>query len=111
MPDEITGTVMYLERMAMPPWAEVRVALVDATPSDQPPRIIAESTVAMGDRQVPIPFAFELPAGVIDEEADYVLHAEILIDGQAQFQTPEAIPALTLGAPRDGFEIRVHRSF
>jgi uncharacterized lipoprotein YbaY len=110
MPGEITGTVVYLERMALPPWAEVRVALLAATPSDQPPRIIAESTVAMGSRQVPIPFALQLPSGAIDEEAAYALHAEILIDGQVQFQTPEAVPALTLGAPRSGFEIRVHRS-
>lgn len=109
MPGEITGTVLYLERMAMPPSAEVRVVLLDSSQAADPPQIIAESTVTMGDRQVPIPFAVELPADASDEETAYALVAEILIDGQVQFRTPEPIPVLTPGAPRDGLEIRVHR--
>ena len=33
MADIVTGTVSYLERIAMPPSAEVRVVLVDAAQS------------------------------------------------------------------------------
>lgn len=109
MPCEITGTVLYLERMAMPPSAEVRVALIDSSQAADPPRVIAESTVTMGGRQVPIPFAVELPVDAGGEVAAYALVAEILIDGQVQFRTPEAIPVPMPGAPREGLEIRVHR--
>ena len=110
MPDTISGTVAYLERMAMPPSAEVRVALLDGASGNAPARVIAEVTEVMGERQVPIPFAIEIPAGAIDEQTPYALHAEILIDGALQFQTPDPIPVPTLGAPLDGIEIRVSRS-
>jgi uncharacterized lipoprotein YbaY len=106
MSEQITGTVSYLERIAMPPSAIVRVALVDAPVDDGPPQVLAEFTTEMGDRQVPIPFAIELPEdGVAD-----ALQAEIAVDGQVQFATPEAIPLPSDGGPRNDIAIRVHKT-
>ena len=99
MGDIITGSVSYLERIAMPPSAEVRVVLVDAAQAE-----VAEITTTMADRQVPIPFAIELPDDVAGEQPAYALQAEISIDGQVQFATPEALPVV------DGIAIRVHKT-
>ena len=99
MGDIITGSVSYLERIAMPSSAEVRVVLLDAEQAE-----IAEITTTMADRQVPIPVAIELPDDVDGEQPAYALQAEISIDGQVQFATPEALPAV------DGIAIRVHKT-
>ena len=106
MAEQITGTVSYLERIAMPPTAVVRVALVDASGGDGPPVVLAEVATEMGDRQVPIPFAIECP----EDGIAYALRAEIAVDGQVQFATPEAIAPPSDGPP-DGIAIRVHKTF
>ena len=108
--DIVTGTVSYLERIAMPPSAEVRVALLDAAQAETLPRVVAEITTTMGDRQVPIPFAIELPPDAVEEPSAYALEAEISIDGQVQFATPEAIPVPADGGAADGIAIRVHKT-
>ena len=110
MADVVTGTVSYLERIAMPPSAEVRVALLDIAQADTLPRVVAEITTTMADRQVPIPFAIELPPDAVHEPSAYALHAEILVDGGVQFQTPEAVPLPADGASADGIAIRVHKT-
>ena len=64
----------------------------------------------MGDRQVPIPFAVELPADAIDEASAYALVAEILIDGAGAVPDAGADTRPDRPARRGtGIDIRVHR--
>ena len=54
---------------------------------------------------MPIPFAIELPDDAAEEPPAYALEAEISIDGQVQFATPEARSGAS-----DGIAIRVHKT-
>jgi hypothetical protein len=47
--------VFYLERIALPPTAELHVALFDVADPEQPEQIVAELTEFLGDRQAAIP--------------------------------------------------------
>ena len=55
MPRRRAGTVFYLERIALPPTAELHVALFDVADPEQPEQIVAELTELLGDRQAAIP--------------------------------------------------------
>ena len=66
----VTGSVAYRERMALPPDAVVHVSLTDVSRMDAVAPIIAETTVVVAGRQVPIPFVLhydrsrDVPQGV-----------------------------------------------
>ena len=107
---EITGTVYYLERMAMPPTAEVHVALIDASTLDAVVRILAESTEPMGERQVPVAFALPLPEDELEAGTPCALRAEIRLDAQVQFHTPEPVPVPTAEEPVEAIDIRLYRA-
>ena len=101
---EITGTVTYWERIALPPSAEVRVALSGLGVAD----VIAEVTQPTEGRQVPFAFALGYPEELIDEELAYVVTAEIGHDGRSAFVTTDPVPVLTQGNPASGITVRVH---
>ena len=107
---EVTGTVYYLERMAMPPQAEVHVALIDASTLDAVLRILAESTEPMAERQVPIAFALPIPEDELEAGTPCALRAEIRLDGEVQFHTPEPVPVSTAEQPVVGIDIRLYRA-
>jgi uncharacterized lipoprotein YbaY len=98
---ELTGTVTYVERIALPPAAEIRVALVDAGL-----RVLAEQVQALGERQVPVPFAIGY-AAEIDEYAIYALRAEIRVEGRVAFASPFDVLVLSGGNPSSDVELRV----
>jgi uncharacterized lipoprotein YbaY len=98
---ELTGTVTYVERIALPPAAEIRVALVDAGL-----RVLAEQVQALGERQVPVPFAIAY-AAEIDEYAIYALRAEIRVEGRVAFASPFDVLVLSGGNPSSDVELRV----
>ena len=96
---ELIGTVLYLERIALPPDAEISVVAVD--PVEQ---VLAEQTEVLGERQVPVPFRLDLPAGEHETDQAYALRAEIRVDGRVAFRSSEAVPVPPQGDP---VELRV----
>ena len=76
----VEGRVIFLERLALPPSAVVRVELRDVSRADAPARTLARQTFTA--KQGP-PFAFSLavPASSIDSHAKLSLFADIR-DGQ-----------------------------
>ncbi len=94
----VTGTVAYLQRVALPPDAEVRVRLEDISLQDAPAGLIAEETVPTRGKQVPIPFEIEYDPKVIEETHSYSVHAEIVVAGEQKFVTTQSYPVLTRGA-------------
>ena len=101
---EITGAVTYWERIALPPSAEVRVAL-SALDQDE---VLAEVVRPTDGLQVPFAFALEVPENLIDDELAYVVRAEIRYDGRSAFVSSEPVRVLTQGSPADAVTIRVH---
>jgi len=95
----IRGTVSYQQRSALPANAEIRVKLLDAADLTDTP--VAETTVAAGTRQVPIPFELSYEPRNIDRQRNYELVAEIKAGGKILFKT-DAGTAVTLRGNQAG---------
>jgi putative lipoprotein len=96
----VTGTVTYLQRVALPPDAELRVELQDVTVPNAPGRTIASGSIVTGGAQVPIPFSVAYDPGQINETRTYSVHAEILVGGERRFISTQVYPVITRDAPR-----------
>jgi putative lipoprotein len=97
-PPEVTGTVSYRERFALPPDAELRVTLYETKGASATPTFIAEQTIPRPG-QVPLRFRVAFPPSVIDARAGYTLVARIEIGGRILFINERPAPVLTLGNP------------
>lgn len=101
---QVSGTVAYRERIALPPNAMLKVQLLDASRADA--AAIAETLIPTNGRQVPIPFTLAYDPARIDARTRTVLRATI---GDAQgvmlWTTDTAVPAVTNGAPTSGLQI------
>ena len=104
----LSGTVTYRARIALPPDAEVTARLLDVSLADAPSVTLAETTIGLDGRQVPVPFSLTYDPGRIEPRRRYVVRAEIRDgEGALRWTTDTAVPVLTQGAPSDGVEVRV----
>lgn len=69
----VTGTVTYLQRIALPPEAVMTVRIEDVSRADAPTEVIGEQVVQTKDRQVPFSFKVTYDAGKIEENHTYSL--------------------------------------
>jgi putative lipoprotein len=97
-PPEVTGSVTYRERFALPRDAELRVTLYETKGGDAAQTFIAEQTVPRPG-QVPLRFRVAFPPSVIDPRASYSLVARIEIGAKTLFINERPVPVLTLGNP------------
>jgi uncharacterized lipoprotein YbaY len=95
----VTGTVTYLQRMALPPDAVIEVKLRDVSLADAPAKTIADQKITLGNRQVPVPFELKFDPAKIDPKHSYSVRATILMEGQPRFVTDKAYPVITQGNP------------
>jgi uncharacterized lipoprotein YbaY/membrane-bound inhibitor of C-type lysozyme len=95
----VTGTVTYLQRMALPPNAVIQVQLLDVSLADTPSKVIAEDKITLGDRQVPVPFELTFDSAAIDPKHSYSVSAKIMVDGELRFISDQSHPVLTSGNP------------
>jgi putative lipoprotein len=93
----VTGSVSYMQRIALPPQATVEVKLQDASATG--PRLIAEQKFAVGNQQVPMPFELKFDPKDIDPRHPYEVSARILLDGKVRFVSDTAYPVLTGSKP------------
>jgi uncharacterized lipoprotein YbaY len=101
----VTGTVVYRQRIALPPDAVVRVTLVDVSRQDVAATVIAEQVVAQPG-QVPIPFALPFDPEQIDPRFSYAVQARIEAGGRLRFVSTRSYPVITRGHP-NRVEVRV----
>ena len=94
---QVTGTLMYRERMALPPDAVAEVWLLDTSLADVPAVEIAYQRIE-GRGNPPIPFVLEYDAQQIREGMQYGVRATIRHDGQLLFTSDTHYPVLTRGA-------------
>lgn len=95
----VTGTVSYLQRMAMPPDAVVHVQLLDVSLADAPSKVIAEDKITFGQRQVPIPFELKFDPAKIDPKHRYSVSARILTGDELRFISDKSYSVLTQNHP------------
>ena len=89
----ITGTVSYLERIALPPGAVMDVQLLDVSRQDVAATTIAAQRFAMNG--VPQSFSLSYDPAVIDPALTYTIRAQIWLDDRVLYRTTQAFPVLT----------------
>jgi putative lipoprotein len=95
---KVTGTVRYLERIALPP-SEVRVTLQDVSRADASATILAEQRFDSAGNQPPYLFELSYDPAQIQDNGRYVVRAEIRTEGQLVYTTTESYPVITGGNP------------
>jgi len=93
---KISGSVIYLERIALPPGAIVTVELRDVSIADAAAKTLA-STRFEAEGGPPYPFELSFDAGAIDERHTYALKATISLGDRLLFITDTHHPAFTGG--------------
>jgi uncharacterized lipoprotein YbaY len=103
----LTGTVAYLQRIALPPDAVIDVQLQDVSLQDAPATVIAAERYITEGRQVPFPFELTYDPAGIDPKHTYAVAARITMDGKLRWINTQRYPVLTGGAPVTDVEILV----
>src|SRR5690606_3762314 len=85
---EVSGTLIYREREALPEDARIHVQLLDVSLMDAPAKVLSEKTFHSGGRQVPIPFTLTFKPAGIDARHHYAVRGEIhAADGRLRWTT------------------------
>jgi putative lipoprotein len=95
----VGGTVSYLQRMALPTNAVIQVQLLDVSLADAPAKVVAEESINLGQRQVPVPFSLRFDSAKIDAKHRYSVSAKITVDEKPWFISDRSYPVLTDGNP------------
>ena len=92
----VTGTLTYVERVALAPQSEVLVQLADVSKADAPAEILGEFKLTIRFEQVPIPFSIAYDIKDIRPENTYVIQARITDqNGKLIFITTDSYPVIT----------------
>lgn len=84
----LKGEVVYRERIALPPGAQVTVQLADVSLADAPAAIVAEQKITPTG-QVPVPFELTFETTAILEKNTYALQARITVGDELMFLNDE----------------------
>ena len=95
---KVTGTVTYLEKIALPPDAMVEVQLLDVSKQDTPGDVVNEQTI-LNPGQPPIPFSVEYDPTRIVSNHRYAIQAKISFGGELKYTNQSAYNVITNGNP------------
>src|SRR5262245_66495785 len=73
----LNGTLVYKQRIALPPQTEAIVRLVDVSRADAAAIVIAQTRFNTNGRQVPLPFRLEYDPARIDSRMRYAVSGEL----------------------------------
>jgi uncharacterized lipoprotein YbaY len=105
--ERLTGRVTYAPRIALPANAVVEVVLEDVSRADAPSIPLASQTLAVGDRQVPIPFELMYDPEQIAPTLTYALRVRITVDGELRFINTTRVPVITRDNPTTDVDVIV----
>ena len=106
--ETVTGTVTYLQRIALPPNAVITVRIEDVSKADAPAELIGEQEILAEGKQVPIPFAVPYDPAKIEENHTYSLRVRIEDGtGRLLFINDTSLPVITRGNPTQDIEVIV----
>lgn len=104
----VTGQLLYRERIALAADAQIQVQLRDTSRADAAAPLLAEISFSADGRQVPLPFSLSYDPALIIANHSYSLTARISDSGgKLLFINDTNIPVITRDAPTAGVEIRL----
>ncbi len=95
---KVTGSITYLQKIALPPDALVEVQLLDVSKQDASAEVVGEQTI-VNPGQVPIRFSVEYDPSRIDASHTYGIQVRILSGGDLQWRSGSAYHVITNGNP------------
>ena len=103
--NSVTGSVTYMQRIALPSGSLLEVTLADVSLADAPARIVGKQEITT-TTQVPIAFEIKFDSSQIVPAHTYAVQARITTDGKLTWVNDTAYPVLTRGNP-DHVEIKL----
>jgi len=104
----VSGTVTYLQRIALPDDAVITVQIQDTSLADASATVIGEQVIHTKGKQVPFDYAVPYDAEAIQDNHTYTMSVRITDGvGKLLFINDTAIPVVTRGNPTQDVEILV----
>lgn len=103
----VTGTVTYLERIALPPTAKVTVQLLDVSRADVAATLISEQVIDPAGQGPPYAYSLSYDPAAIQDNLSYSVRATITDGDRLIFTSTTNIPVITRGSPTSDVEILV----
>lgn len=94
---DITGSVTYLARIALPPGAILTIRIQDAARPGAPARTLVEQRYELNGPQVPIPFSATIDKDLLGKKARLAIAARIEHQGRPLFVGNPTYPTLHEG--------------
>lgn len=105
---QVTGTVTYHQRIALPADSVLRVQLLNTSRQDVPATVLAEQVgPAGGTAAPPYPFSLDYDPVQIVANNTYAVRASIEVGGQVRYRSTHAYLVLTQGHPTTDVEVVV----
>jgi putative lipoprotein len=104
-PAAVTGTVVWRERIMLPPTTKTIVRLQDVSLADAPAKVLAEDVID-GTRAPPVAFKLAYDPAQILPGHRYSVSARVEVDGQLRFINDTHIAVIN-GGPTSGVEVLV----
>ena len=106
----VTGTLTYLENIALPPQGVViSVKVEEISRADAPAVTIGEQIIENPSQQVPIPFEVAYNPADIDERFTYAMRIRIEVDGKLWFINTSRYQVITRGFPTSNVEVLLEK--
>jgi putative lipoprotein len=99
----VTGTVVYMQKIALPPNAAVEIKMQDTSVAS--PKTIAETVFGAAGQQVPISFQLTYNPANINQAHTYQVLANISVNGKPMFVTNTPLHVITQGSPSQGIAL------
>lgn len=89
--EQVTGSLSYRERIALPPGSVAHIKLSDVSRADAEATVLAEQNTTLFGKSVPIPFALKVEPAMFDLRLNYSVSAQIRsAEGQLLWTTDSA---------------------
>ena len=99
----VTGTVVYMQKIALPPNAAIEIKMQDITAA--PPKTVAETVFGAAGQQVPISFQLTYNPADINQAHTYQVLANISVNGKPMFVTNTPLHVITQGSRSQGIAL------
>jgi putative lipoprotein len=104
----VTGSVTYLEKIALPQDAVITVQIEDVSKADAPAEVIGKQVIQANGAQVPFAFDVRYDPGQIQDTHSYSLRVRIEDgSGNLLFTNDTSVPVITRGNPTQDIEVIV----
>jgi putative lipoprotein len=100
---QLTGTISYREKIALPSGSEVTAQIRDITSGQS--QVIAETKITTQGENVPVSFTINYNPMKISEERNYDIYATIAVDGQTKWVNVDYTPFLEGGVSKTSVDL------